>query len=968
MGNIGSNNELRGQCRVAGLLRGAMALAGVAVLLSGCIKEPLDACGPGSGPDGDVTVGFRPGTLTVAGVSGDNDGWNSRAAEGGRLPSRSAGVASRAGLPPTGMVEGAFQIGDLWVDGNRGKGIEKGMTWAEATAYCQGLGLRLPTESEMRNEIIPYVQANDPLPDNRKFEFWYDYGGGGYTEWNYWTSTPRAADASYVWYANLRVGYIRMDGYSADYKDISARCVKRDGELPPAPDPGPEVENPDGLPVGTTFRVLVYKAGDDPQRSVPVAQNTYKVADEQGTIVSTAVDEHGNAVEGETHEIVLRRGGYDFYYFSPAVTANVATQNLGTYTGLINGVDYMALVQRQVIDPSKGHKHYIPEVCFHRMGSYIDVRISPREGEILGTLEVSGEGLQLWGLPKSGSYEIGGYPYLLSVGGDGGMVEFAPASFAAEENKTATVSTLGTQGGRAVLPGYASELKVKVSLTSDGKEMKLDASLADHVFEPGYRYVVELVVGRIADKPTLDIEILPWNEHEWGDGTIGGDGLYPGQLRDGGVIYWVNPDNASDYRVVALDQASLVWAPIDSYVLGAGAQSETARNGAELWTLAKASSEGKLSGESGDYATDYPAFAYCYNKTDGGVAKGTWYLPSKQELSDLYAAKGTVESVITANGGVVLSSIHWSATESRSDDGNALVQNFGTGNIFHYSKPTSYNVRCVRDKRGISSATVSPAGDIPGQGATYSVTLTGSLPSDGVEVRAQSGGTALVSGRVATSGQAVQLAVPANRYPNPVRQIVFEYKMNEAWVKIEERTQLTSAISVGDVVDGGVLFWFREDNPGDRRIISFVDTGNEVAWSAKETYVIHAYTNDITYMIGSSNWGYAQSYSQNNTNGATGDFAVDFPAFAACYNYTPNGEPKGTWWLPARGEFLRFLEVRDVVEQVILERGGTDLKGKTYWTSTQLSEDGTMAYVWDSGSLEAGQKKTRAIGVRCCRR
>ena len=274
----------------------------------------------------------------------------------------------------------------------------------------------------------------------------------------------------------------------------------------------------------------------------------------------------------------------------------------------------------------------------------------------------------------------------------------------------------------------------------------------------------------------------------------------------------------------------------------------------------------------------------------------------------------------------------------------------------------------MRDKRGISSATVSPAGDIPGQGATYSVTLTGSLPSDGVEVRAQSGGTALVSGRVATSGQAVQLAVPANRYPNPVRQIVFEYKMNEAWVKIEERTQLTSAISVGDVVDGGVLFWFREDNPGDRRIISFVDTGNEVAWSAKETYVIHAYTNDITYMIGSSNWGYAQSYSQNNTNGATGDFAVDFPAFAACYNYTPNGEPKGTWWLPARGEFLRFLEVRDVVEQVILERGGTDLKGKTYWTSTQLSEDGTMAYVWYSGSLEAGQKKTRAIGVRCCRR
>ena len=60
-----------------------------------------------------------------------------------------------------------------------------------------------------------------------------------------------------------------------------------------------------------------------------------------------------------------------------------------------------------------------------------------------------------------------------------------------------------------------------VTLTSDGKQMKLGSSLKGYVFAPGYRYVVELGVGRIADKPELSIEILPWNEYDW-SGDIGG--------------------------------------------------------------------------------------------------------------------------------------------------------------------------------------------------------------------------------------------------------------------------------------------------------------------------------------------------------------------------------------------------------------------------------------------------------------
>ena len=640
------------------------------LLLSGCSKDPDGVSGSGGSgnPDGVVTVGFRSGALTVVRPSSDDAGWNAAGSKGGSLPSRSAkGVASS--LRPAG---------------------------------------------------------------------------------------PDAATRA---------------------------------DVPPALDPGPDVDNPDDLPVGTTFRVLVYEAGADPQTDSPVAENTYKVADDQGTIVSTAVDGKGNAIDGDTREIVLRRGAYDFYYFSPAVAASTSMPNPGTYMGLTNGADYMALVQRQVIDPSQGTKHYIPEVCFYRMGSYIDVRISPREGEVMGTLTVTGEGLQLWGLPKSGRYEVGEYPYRLTVEGEGGLVEFAPARFTAEEDKTATVSTLGVRGGLAVLPGYASELTVKVTLTSDGKELKLDASLPGYVFEPGYRYVVELGVGRIADKPELDVEILPWDEYDWGGGEIGGgylrsatvspdgdipvqgatygitlEGFLPssgvevrarvdgqtdplvsgkvtvsgtpveltipantgvertvvfeyklngtwkkiaersqtefvpavGDLYGGGVVYWVS---GSDFRVVALNEppSTLTWAANANYALGDGAQSETERNGAAIMTLAKNYSANHTGGASGTFATDFPAFSYCYNKTDGNVSKGTWYLPSKQELVDLRGAIGSVESVITANGGTAFSVDYWSATEYSDVAGGWSVR-MSSNDVAPAFKTTSYSVRCVRSR------------------------------------------------------------------------------------------------------------------------------------------------------------------------------------------------------------------------------------------------------------------------------
>ena len=562
-------------------------------------------------------------------------------------------------------------------------------------------------------------------------------------------------------------------------------------EVPQAPASGPEVENAEALPEGTTFRVLVYEAGADPQESIPVDENTYKVADDQGTIVSTAVDERGNATDGDTREIVLRRGAYDFYYFSPAVAANTAMPDAGTYIGLVNGSDYMALAQRQEVDPSKGPKHYIPEVCFYRMCSYIDVRISPRAGEVMGTLEVTGDGLQLWGLPSSGRYEIGEYPYRLDTEGDNGQVAFPTANFDSEAGAAATVSTVGCRGGRAVLPGYTGGLNVTVTLTSDGKQMKLGSSLKGYVFAPGYRYVVELGVGRIADKPELSIEILPWNEYDW----------------------------------------------------------------------------------SGDIGGGY-----------------------------------------------------------------------------------------------ISSATVTPAGDIPGEGKTYSLTLTGVLPSEGVDVRANIEGADPITGKVTASGAAVSLAVPKNA-TGAERTVTFEYKWKGVWTQIgENRSQAVAPPAVGDLYRGGVICWVNPADANDIRVVALTDAPSKLAWAASTSFVLGSGAQDKSARNGADVWKIAKQYSDGKTNGASGTFATDFPAFSYCYEKTDGDVPKGTWYLPSVQELKDLYAVKGTVEAVITSKEGSAFSADVYLSAIEYSGSDRYARpVSFNNGISLTSSKTNSYYVRCVR-
>lgn len=112
----------------------------------------------------------------------------------------------------------------------------------------------------------------------------------------------------------------------------------------------------------------------------------------------------------------------------------------------------------------------------------------------------------------------------------------------------------------------------------------------------------------------------------------------------------------------------------------------------------------------------------------------------------------------------------------------------------------------------ITSATVTPAGDIPGSGGRYTVTLSGLLPAEGVEIRASVDGSAIVAGKVTASGRGETLSIPANDGDSE-RTVAIEYLWNGTWTTIESRTQLsepritTATVSpAGNIPYGGGVY------------------------------------------------------------------------------------------------------------------------------------------------------------------
>ena len=155
-----------------------------------------------------------------------------------------------------------------------------------------------------------------------------------------------------------------------------------------------------------------------------------------------------------------------------------------------------------------------------------------------------------------------------------------------------------------------------------------------------------------------------------------------GDFRDGGVVFWVNPDDNTKGMVVGLKglSTSAEWGCKGTEINGA--------DGTAIGTGAQ-NTKDIVKG----CTTTGTAAELCANSTVDGHSD--WFLPSKDALKAIYDNKVAINKALKANSGSETGiGFYWSSTEYGSN--LAWCYNFGYGFWSYLGKSKTYRVRAVR--------------------------------------------------------------------------------------------------------------------------------------------------------------------------------------------------------------------------------------------------------------------------------
>lgn len=419
------------------------------------------------------------------------------------------------------------------------------------------------------------------------------------------------------------------------------------------------------MPADTTFRVLVFGKDATVTTGTPIAESTYKITNDAGAVALAAVKDNGEADATGTAPgtIYLQRGEYDFYYFSPALPVTS-----GKVTGLTSGVDYMAVKQLTNVEPNGADsKFHINQVQFGRLCSRLDIRVTPKsDNSFIESIVLNTGGAKITGLATGAEYTLGEAD-IANITGDG-SVSLGTTDFKATTAGTGVNAKLTTEGQAniIVLPVAGRDLTVTLDLLIDGMSVPVSVTLTGTTLAAGYKYLLDLKVDR-QGSPTFTVTVAPWTEGGSGEaptipaGTIG-------TYRDGGVVFWVDPEDARHYKVVSVDETNASWSD------------------AITW------------------ATDYA---------------GDWRLPTQGELNTLYNARqanggemdlsnSVIDKAITALEATSFGSdAYWSATDT--DNSNAQTVKLTDGNSTPAAKTVITPVRLVREMPVLTDYLMQPA-------------------------------------------------------------------------------------------------------------------------------------------------------------------------------------------------------------------------------------------------------------------
>lgn len=155
-----------------------------------------------------------------------------------------------------------------------------------------------------------------------------------------------------------------------------------------------------------------------------------------------------------------------------------------------------------------------------------------------------------------------------------------------------------------------------------------------------------------------------------------------GEYKFGGVIFWVNSTGKEGLVCATLDQsANIQWYNGSNGITGA-IGSAVGTGQANTTTIVNFQGNGSY------------AAKLCDDLSLNGFSD--WYLPSEDELNEVFINRVIINATSIANGGnSFLNSFYWTSTEFNT--ANARNQDFLTGNKANTGKGIFRKVRAIRD-------------------------------------------------------------------------------------------------------------------------------------------------------------------------------------------------------------------------------------------------------------------------------
>jgi hypothetical protein len=182
---------------------------------------------------------------------------------------------------------------------------------------------------------------------------------------------------------------------------------------------------------------------------------------------------------------------------------------------------------------------------------------------------------------------------------------------------------------------------------------------------------------------------------------VGGDITDPppviGDYRDGGIVFYV-ADVATDLDGDGDLDTGLVCAIQDqSSGIGwiQGGNTQDTRNDGTLAPIGHGQTNTTAMMNQVGYTGGAAAVCNEYSITVNEITYSDWFLPSKDELNQMYTNKATINTTAVANGGSNFADYYyWSSTEYEND--RAWGQNFVNGGKGGLTKRNPSHVRAVR--------------------------------------------------------------------------------------------------------------------------------------------------------------------------------------------------------------------------------------------------------------------------------